>query len=34
MPRYQTGDPVIVNGNRGRVVWLSENPNEIESMDE
>lgn len=34
MPRYKIGDTVILNGSRGKVVWLSENPNEIESMDE
>ncbi len=34
MPRYKIGDTVILSGSRGKVVWLSENPNEIESMDE
>jgi hypothetical protein len=34
MPRFKVGDTVFVEGRKARVVWLSENPNEIEPMDE
>jgi hypothetical protein len=34
MPRFKVGDTVSIEGRRARVVWLSENPNEIEAMDE
>jgi hypothetical protein len=34
MPRFKVGDTVSVEGRRARVVWLSENANEIEPMDE
>jgi hypothetical protein len=34
MSRFKIGDTVFVEGRRGRIVWLSENANEIEAMDE
>jgi hypothetical protein len=34
MPRFKIGDTVFVEGRQGTVVWLSENANEIEAMDE
>lgn len=34
MPKYKVGDTVLLHGRRARVVWLSENANEIEAMDE
>lgn len=34
MPRFQIGDMVSIEGRRARVVWLSENANEIEAIDE
>ena len=34
MPRFKVGDTVYLEGSRARVVWLSENANEIEAMDE
>jgi len=34
MPRFKLNDTLVLNGRRARVVWLMENPNEIESMDE
>lgn len=34
MPRFQVGDIVIIDGRSARVVWLRENANEIEPMDE
>jgi hypothetical protein len=34
MARYHVGDTVIVHGRTGKIVWLSENPSEIEAMDE
>ena len=34
MPRFKVGETVSVEGRRARVVWLSENANEIEAMDE
>jgi hypothetical protein len=34
MPRYKLGDTVVIQGKPARVVWLRENPAEIEAMDE
>ena len=34
MPRFKIGETVVLEGRRARVVWLSENANEIEAMDE
>lgn len=34
MPKFKVGDAVFLQGRRGRIVWLSENANEIEAMDE
>ena len=34
MPRFQVGDSVIIDGRPALVVWLRENANEIEAMDE
>jgi hypothetical protein len=34
MPRFKIGDTVRLNGRRAKVVWLRENANEIEAMDE
>jgi hypothetical protein len=34
MSRYKIGETVFVEGRKARVVWLSENPNEIEAIDE
>jgi len=34
MMRYQVGDTVQVQGRQAKVVWLSENPSEIEAIDE
>ena len=34
MSRFKIGDTVFVGGRRARVIWLSENANEIEAMDE
>jgi len=34
MSRFKIGDTVSIEGRRARVVWLSENANEIEAMDE
>jgi hypothetical protein len=34
MPKYQVGDTVVVEGRKAKVVWLSENANEIEAIDE
>ena len=34
MSRFKVGDTVSIEGRRARVVWLSENANEIEAMDE
>jgi len=34
MTRYKVGDTVVLNGRWGKIVWLCENPNEFESMDE
>ena len=34
MLRFQIGDTVVLEGHPGRIVWLRENANEIEAMDE
>ena len=34
MPKFQVGDIVTIDGRPARVVWLRENANEIEAMDE
>jgi hypothetical protein len=34
MPRFKVGDTVAIEGRQARVVWLRENANEIEAMDE
>jgi len=34
MPKFKVGDTVVLDGRRAKVVWLSENANEIEAMDE
>jgi len=34
MPRFKVGDTVSIQGRQARVVWLSENANEIEAIDE
>jgi hypothetical protein len=34
MPRFNVGDTVSLRGSKARVVWLSENANEIEAIDE
>jgi hypothetical protein len=34
MSRFQVGDIAQVDGRPARVVWLHENANEIEAMDE
>jgi hypothetical protein len=34
MPRFKFGDIVVLNGRQARVVWVRENANEIEAMDE
>jgi len=34
MPRFKVGDTVFVESRPAIVVWLSENPNEMEPMDE
>ena len=34
MSRFHVGDIVQVDGRPARVVWLRENANEIEAMDE
>ena len=34
MSRFKVGDIVQVDGRPARVVWLRENANEIEAMDE
>ena len=34
MPKFNVGDSIILEGRRATVVWLSENPSEIEPMDE
>ena len=34
MPRFKIGDTVFLEGRPATIVWLSENANEIEAMDE
>ena len=34
MPKFQVGDIVTVDGRPAHIVWLRENANEIEAMDE
>jgi hypothetical protein len=34
MAKFNVGDTVVLDGHRARIVWLSENANEIEAMDE
>ena len=34
MPRFKLNDTLVLNGRRARIVWLQENPNEIQAMDE
>jgi hypothetical protein len=34
MSRYKVGDNVFIQGRPAKVVWFSENPNEIEAIDE
>ena len=34
MTRFQTGDVITIDDRQARVVWLRENANEIEAMDE
>ena len=34
MSRFQVGDIVTIDGRPSRVVWLRENSNEIEAIDE
>lgn len=34
MPRFKIGETIVLQGRRAKVVWLSENANEIEAMDE
>jgi hypothetical protein len=34
MPRFKIGDTVSVEGCQAKVIWLSENANEIEAIDE
>ncbi len=34
MPKHKVGDTVVLQGRSARVVWLRENPSEIEAMDE
>jgi len=34
MPRFKIGDTVSIEGRQAKVVWLSENANEIEAIDE
>lgn len=34
MTRFKVGDTIFIEGRQARVVWLSENANEIEAMDE
>jgi len=34
MPRFKVGETVSLEGRRAKIVWLSENANEIEAMDE
>jgi hypothetical protein len=34
MSRFKIGDTVFLDGRQAKVVWFSENANEIEAMDE
>jgi hypothetical protein len=34
MSRFQVGDIVVIDGRPARIVWLRENANEIEAIDE
>jgi hypothetical protein len=34
MARFNIGDTVVIEGQPAKVVWLRENANEIEPMDE
>ena len=34
MPRFKIGDTVFMEGQRATIVWMSENANEIEAIDE
>ena len=34
MARFKVGDTVSIDGRQAKVVWLSENANEIEAIDE
>ena len=34
MVKFKIGDTVVLQGRLARIVWFSENPNEIEAMDE
>ena len=34
MPRFKIGDTVSLDGRCAKIVWLRENANEIEAMDE
>ena len=34
MAKFKVGETVVLDGHRARIVWLSENANEIEAMDE
>jgi hypothetical protein len=34
MSRYKVGDTIVVDGRKAKIVWLSENANEFEAMDE
>jgi hypothetical protein len=34
MPRYKIGETVLLDGRQARIVWLSENPSEVEAIDE
>ena len=34
MPRFKVGETISLEGRQAKIVWLSENANEIEAMDE
>lgn len=34
MPKFKVGETVSLEGRRAKIVWMSENANEIEAMDE
>ena len=34
MAKFKVGETVVLDGHRARIVWLRENANEIEAMDE